>query len=172
MTELPHDELSTALRAAAVGGYGQEAAVELVLAHGSWLRRPDFVGRFVQVTTARPDSSRTPPRSPYLAWVDWCGALAADLPCSSSERQVLALAAELAGVDSGQALGALVTGLDDRNIAHLLRAVAHANRGARRHAFVVVPFEPLGLSRRSSPTEGQPAVWLARSEPPEPPLEL
>ena len=64
-----------------------------------------------------------------LSFVDWLTALDADLPASSTERQMLSIAAELAGFDSGWPLGELITGLDERNTALVARAVVHASRG-------------------------------------------
>ena len=64
-----------------------------------------------------------------LAAVDWEAAVAAletgGLPCSGGEGRVLRLAASIAGgvaVD----LGAVLPGLDERNIAGVARAVLHA----------------------------------------------
>lgn len=117
---LPFEDLVQALRRQAAGSPTAEAAVELLVAHGTWLQRSDFRAR-VDVQPALVDDR-------LLASIDWRGALHADLPASSSERQMLQLAAELAGVDSGVALGDLLVGLDERNAAIFLRAVALAER--------------------------------------------
>ncbi len=64
-----------------------------------------------------------------MAAVDWEAAVAAleagRLPCSGGEGRILRLAASIAGgvpVDLGSAL----SGLDERNIAGVARAVLHA----------------------------------------------
>jgi hypothetical protein len=66
---------------------------------------------------------------PVLAAVDWAAAVAAldagRLPCSSSEAQMLRLAASIAGgvaVD----LGAALSGLDEGNISLVAAAVLRA----------------------------------------------
>ena len=100
------------------------AAVELLIGHAVWLRREDFVDRFVTVAA---DPARVGVTAP--AWVDWHAAADAvqtgSLPCSASEVQVLLVAASLAqGVrlDLGQA----VTGLDARTGVLVARAVLAA----------------------------------------------
>jgi hypothetical protein len=64
-----------------------------------------------------------------MAAVDWEAAVAAleagQLPCSGGEGRILRLAASIVGgvaVDLGSAL----SGLDERNIAAVARAVLHA----------------------------------------------
>ena len=88
------------------------AAVELLIEHAVWLRREDFVDRFV---TVQADPARVGETA--LAWVEWQAAADAvetgSLPCSAGEVRVLLVAASIAqGVrlDLGQA----VTGLDAR----------------------------------------------------------
>jgi hypothetical protein len=113
------------LRAHAAGGYGDEAAAELLIGHRSWLRRDDFVERFVLRFGT----------DPAMACVDGPAAVAAlqagRLPCCSGESAVLRIAASLAAgapVD----LGAAVCGLDERNLGFVVSAVGHA--GGRRPA--------------------------------------
>jgi hypothetical protein len=101
-----------------------EAAVELLIGHRWWLCRDDFVARFVGSTPG--------PVGEVMAWVDWEGVSTAldagRLGCSSSEAQILAIAASVAaGVPV--ALGDAVTGLDDRNISLVAAAVVHAGCG-------------------------------------------
>jgi hypothetical protein len=87
--------LTAALRAYAAGLWCAEAAVELLIGHAVWLRRSGFVDRFVIVETDPGLVGQT-----ALAWVDWHGAAGAvqagRLPCSSSERHILLIAASLA----------------------------------------------------------------------------
>jgi hypothetical protein len=107
------------LRAGAKGSLSAEAAVELLIDHGCWPRRTDFLSTAVEVTPRLDDVS------PLLAFVDWPSAVKADLPALSSGRQLVAIAAELAGVDSGQPLGQLVTGWDETNTILVARGVVH-----------------------------------------------
>ncbi|HET9255944.1 MAG TPA: hypothetical protein VFO16_12175 [Pseudonocardiaceae bacterium] len=70
------------------------AAVELLIGHAVWLRRSDFVGRFV-------DTADKPAGEGMLAWVKWPTVVRAldggRLGCSGSEAGVLRIAASLAG---------------------------------------------------------------------------
>ncbi|HEY5988323.1 MAG TPA: hypothetical protein VIV12_18385, partial [Streptosporangiaceae bacterium] len=86
---------------------------------GDW--GPDFADRFIEHGT----SSGT-----AMAAIDWNAAVAAlnagQLPCSGGERRVLMLSASLAaGIPAD--LRDTVTGLDDRNIQHLITAIRHAS---------------------------------------------
>lgn len=115
------------MRAHAAGLLCVVAAVELLIEHGVWLRRDDFVAEFVCVEH---DSSG----QVALVWVDWpaasAGLDAGRLPCAGSEAGVLRVAASLAeGVPVD--LGAAVTGLDEINLGVVVAAVARASgRGA------------------------------------------
>lgn len=119
MTALP---LHAALRAAADGLYALEAGTGLLIAHGSWPAREDF-GRFIHIA----DSITSPGTD--LAVIDWEAAIAAldagECPSSSGEKQMLRLAASLAS-DVPVRLGEAVTGIDDRNVELLVKAVFHA----------------------------------------------
>jgi hypothetical protein len=79
--------LTAALQACAAGLYHLEAGTGLLIAHGTFLHRPDFTSRFILHGT------RT-------AAVDWEAAATAlavgELPCSGGERRILLLAASLA----------------------------------------------------------------------------
>ena len=115
------DDLTAALLACAAGLYPLEAGVALLTAEGTFLRRGDFTGRFIEHGT----SSGT-----AMAAIDWDAAIvglqAGELPCSGGERRVLTLSASLAGgipVDLRDA----ATGLDDRNIQRLVTAILHAS---------------------------------------------
>ncbi|MGH3203205.1 MAG: hypothetical protein ACRDP5_14290 [Streptosporangiaceae bacterium] len=115
--------LAESLRDCARGIYPDEAAVELLIGHGTFLRRDDFTGRFIERGTSASDGA-------VLAAVDWEAATAAlsggELPCSGGERRILMLSASLAAgipVDLRDA----VTGLDDRNFQRLLTAISHAS---------------------------------------------
>lgn len=152
--------LAAALLAQAEGSYSAEAAAGLLIAHHSWLARADFL-RFVEVTTSLSDERV------LMASVDWEAALAADLAASSSETQMLAVAAELAGVHSGRSLQDLLGGLDRANTTLVIRAVLHAQRGATAAPVTVAPFSTVGHSADrdvKAPFSGMPSVD-SRTEP-------
>ena len=131
------EDLAAALRAGARGLYAAEAAVELLIGHGRWLERADFVELFVETDVGLSDD--TP-----MAWVDWEAAVAAlaagGLPCSDSEAGVLRLAASLA-VGGPVDLRDAVFGLDERNLVLVATAVLHA--GGHRDAAVCLG-QPVG----------------------------
>jgi hypothetical protein len=108
--------LPAALRAAAEGLYAIEAATGLIIAHGTWLGRPDF-GRFIGHGTG-------------TAAIDWEAAIGAldagQLPASAGEKRMLRLAASLAD-RAPVHLGDAITGIDERNLAILIDAVLHAS---------------------------------------------
>ncbi len=131
--------LAAALLAQAEGSYSAEAAAGLLVAHRSWLARADFL-RFVDVAPSFCDERV------LMASVDWEAALAADLAASSSETQMLAVAAELAGVHCGRSLQDLLGGLDRANTTLVIRAVLHAQRGADAPPVTVTPFDPVAHS--------------------------
>lgn len=119
--------LQAALRRQARGLHTAQAAAELLIAHGAWLRRDDFVDEFVHNNLSHASSPLAVPTA--LAFVDWPAALTAldtgQLPSSSGEAQLLRIAASLAEgfpVDLRDAL----TGLDATNISLVADAVMHA----------------------------------------------
>jgi len=108
--------LPAALRAGAQGLYTLEAATSLIIAHGTWLSREDFRSHIY--------------RGPGTAAIDWEAVTwalnAGALPSSAGERKLLQLAASLAG-QAPVILGDAVTGLDDRNVEMVIKAVLHAS---------------------------------------------
>ena len=95
---LTPERLAPMLRAWAAGLYAEEAAVDLLIAHRTWLTRRDFLTRLVDVET----EAWTPGGIPVpQASIDWdTVAMFTDggaLPASSSETVILRLAASLAG---------------------------------------------------------------------------
>ncbi len=154
------ERLAFALFAQAEGSYTAEASVGLLVEHGSWLARADFV-RFVDVAASFGNDRVV------MAWVDWEAALAAELAASSSEIQMLAVAAELAGVDTGRTLQDLLGGLDRTNTTLVIRAVLHAQRGADASPLTVTPFPPARRSPHARITFGprEPPAADAWSEP-------
>jgi hypothetical protein len=118
-------ELATALRAHANGVYALQAAAELLISHRTWLRRTDFRDRFIHHRTSLTNGLLT-----TTAQIDWPAAITAldhdNLPSSSSEQQILRLAASIAHglpIDLQDAL----TGLDDRNINLIITAALHTS---------------------------------------------
>ena len=110
------------MRAWAKGLFSTEAAVELLIGHGSWLYREDFLE--IAVEFGRGITSGA-----VMAAVDFeaaAGALEAGaLPCSGGEGRVLRIAASIAAgvpVDLREA----VTGLDEDNAVLAAAAVLHA----------------------------------------------
>jgi len=113
--------LHAALRACARGIYPDEAGVELLIGHATFLHRDDFTSRFVE-----PATHLTGTR---LAAIDWTSAITAldtgELPCSGGERRMLRLAASLAGGIQVN-LRDTLTGIDHHNIELVITAVLHA----------------------------------------------
>jgi hypothetical protein len=106
----------------AKGLFSAEAAVELLIGHGTWLYREDFLEIAVESGAGIADGAE-------MAAVDWQAAVAAleagRLACSGGEGRILRLASSIGGgvpVDLGSALA----GLDERNIAGVARAVLRA----------------------------------------------
>jgi hypothetical protein len=121
MHTLTTDTIAALLRRRATGSYADEAAVELLIAHDMWLGRRDFLTACVDY-----DHDGHGP----VVWVDWHAvpAFLDGAPCSASEARVLRLAAELSGIDTACPLADLLCGLDDRNSALVVDAVAYALR--------------------------------------------
>ena len=117
------------MRAWAKGLFSTEAAVELLIGHGSWLYREDFLEIAVE-------SGQGITSGVVMAAVDFEAAAraleAGALPCSGGEGRVLRIAASIAGgvpVDLGEA----VTGLDENNAVLAAAAVLHAAGHRDRH---------------------------------------
>ncbi|MGW0283664.1 hypothetical protein ACWDXT_11180 [Streptomyces sp. NPDC003236] len=117
------DQLADTLTATADGVPTQRAAIGLLVAHGLWINR----------LAERPGLLLTdysgPTPAPYgVDWVKVVEALdAKELPASSGELRVLALAASLAHPAARIPLGDAVSGLDAANLDLLLTAIAQAN---------------------------------------------
>src|SRR5260221_3877573 len=117
-----HDLMSEALRANACGLHASEAAVALVIDHGYWLTRADFLTGFADTFPSLTNGSP-------MAAICWLEAITAldrgQLPASGSETPILRLAASLAEripLDLQDA----ITGLDDSNLLHVITAIRHA----------------------------------------------
>ena len=115
-------QLQAALRAGAEGLYALESGTGLLLAHGTWPAREDF-RCFIHVAGSNTSAGTE------LASIDWEAAIAAldagECP-SSGEKRMLRLAASLAA-DVPVQLGSAVTGIDDRDVGLLVKAILHAS---------------------------------------------
>ena len=114
-------QLTTALRASSRGIYCEEAAAELIIAHGAWLHRDDFTGQFIRAQTG--------PAARTTAAIDWDEATAAlhagKLPCAASDAAILLLAASLATASLIN-LRDTVTRLNQANLHLITGAIRHA----------------------------------------------
>jgi hypothetical protein len=117
------DRLHQQLHAQVAGLTSPAAAVDLLIAHRTWLRRNDFLDRFTFTATGfNPEELRT--------GIDWAAAIDAlhhNLACSGGEARLLRIAASLAQgipVDLRDA----ITGLDHTNTALVAQAITQAAR--------------------------------------------
>lgn len=114
-------QLTAALRAGSKGMYCDQAATELLIRHGSWLRRDDFTARYILTGTSQAGD--------ITAAIDWEEAITAlhagDLPCSSSEAAILGLAASFATA-TPVVLRHAITGLDQANLYLVTNAISDA----------------------------------------------
>ena len=112
-------QLTAALRAGSKGMYCDQAATELLIRHGSWLRRDDFTARYILIGTSQAGD--------ITAAIDWEEAITAlhagDLPCSSSEAAILGLAASFATA-TPVVLRHAITGLDQANLYLVTNAIS------------------------------------------------
>jgi hypothetical protein len=128
MNTTPIDaELAVGLRAGAAGSYAAEAAVELLIQHGTWLQRPDFVLECLDVDDAGD-----------FVGVSW--ALVAQhvnaVDAQPSERAVALIAAQLGGypepeeppvdIASMPPLAWLLASLSRGDVDLVLAAISHA----------------------------------------------
>jgi hypothetical protein len=114
-------QLTAALRAGSKGMYCDQAATELLIRHGSWLRRDDLTARYILIGTSQAGD--------ITAAIDWEEAITAlhagDLPCSSSEAAILGLAASFATA-TPIVLRHAITGLDQANLYLVTNAIRDA----------------------------------------------
>ncbi len=113
-------ELAAALREHAAGIDTHYAAVDLLIDHGIFLGRSAFREEFVRIARCHPT----------CAYIRWGAAITAlnqhRLPCSSSEADVLRIAASLGG-NVPLRLGRVLGVLDGNNISRIIDAIALAN---------------------------------------------
>ena len=91
----PQHPLARSLRARARGIYPDEAAIELLIGHGTFLDRDDFTRHITTGEHGRPGGEAA------HAAIDWTAATATaldagTLPCSGGERRIFRLPASLA----------------------------------------------------------------------------
>src|SRR3954452_24273408 len=112
------------LRSWAAGLYPSEAAVELLIAHGTWLRRRDFLASLVDAVD---DGWGPRGEAVLMASIDWerVETFLAQAGASSSEVAILRFAASLAGTQGGPSLLQLTASLDHANAGLVLEALAH-----------------------------------------------
>jgi hypothetical protein len=114
-------QLSTALRAAAAGIHPDEAAAGLIISHGTFLHREDFL---CHVETAACISDGTP-----MAWIDWDAVIAVldggRLPASGGEKRIVRIAASLAA-GHPVSLRDAIPGLDRQSLEQVTTAIRRA----------------------------------------------
>jgi hypothetical protein len=114
-------QLSTALRAAATGIHPHEAAAGLIISHGTFLHREDFL---YHVETAACISDGTP-----MAWIDWDAVIAAldggRLPASGGEKRIVRIAASRSA-GHPVSLRDAIPGIDHRSLELVTTAIRHA----------------------------------------------
>ncbi len=121
--QMPAGQLACLLYDAAEGMCADIAAVMLIDRHGHFLNQPAFrriIAAGSSITTGQP-----------LAVIRWnaaiCALEAGHLPCSSSERAVLRIAASLADPGIAVNLRENLGNLDRRNISLVTDAIKAAN---------------------------------------------
>ena len=129
--QLAGADLAEALRYHASGLDAQFAAVNLLIEHGVFLGRSAFRDEFVRVARTYPGCAW-----PHSAHIRWGAAVTAldqhRLACSSSEADILRIAASLGGnipVRLRRVLGLL----DDTNITRVTDAIMIANCSRTYH---------------------------------------
>lgn len=115
-TGLAQRDLERALVRAAEGRYSSEAAARLLLDHGLWLRRKDFVRAAVE---AWADNNIV------FASIRWDRVPGLRLPASGSEIRILDIAASIAGAN-GVDLREALSNLDQTSTRLVLRSIALA----------------------------------------------
>jgi hypothetical protein len=119
-SELP---LHAALRAYAHGVHPDEASIELLIGHDTFLRRPDFTDRFIEPGSYTTTDGTAP------ATINWTAAVTAldtgELPCSSGQQRILRLAASL-GDGLPVSLRDTLPGIDAHGTNLIIAAVLHA----------------------------------------------
>jgi len=120
---MPAPQLAMLLARTADGICAESAAVALIAAHGHFLHQPAF-RRIIAAGSAAGTGEP-------VALIRWNAVIWAldhgRLPCSPSEKAVLAIAASIAEPGIAVRLGAHLGSLDRRNIALVTSAITAAN---------------------------------------------
>ncbi|MGW9025470.1 hypothetical protein ACWGQ5_14805 [Streptomyces sp. NPDC055722] len=117
------DGLADTLQATADGSPALRAAIGLLIDHGLWVKRLAERPGLLLI-----DYSGPAPKAYGVDWPKVVKALEAkDLPASSGELRILAIAASLADTAARIPLGDAVTGLDATNLDRVLQAIAEGN---------------------------------------------
>ncbi|GIG67316.1 hypothetical protein [Phytomonospora endophytica] len=109
-------EVVDALRDSADGDLLAMAALDLIIGHGMWLKRTEFLD-CIDIDDEHD--------APMWASIDWPRAVGVYTPCSGSERTILRIAASLA-TRQVEISFALVSGLDATNTRLVMNAIAAA----------------------------------------------
>jgi hypothetical protein len=120
------DAYSDWLAAGAAGLLAETAAVMLLAEHGTWLSRPAFTSRYIDIAD---DVPGTPDGT--AAQIRWRAAITGlhRQPASGSEKAILRIAASLAaGIPVS--LGDCLTSLDRTALRAVLRAIARSSGGS------------------------------------------
>lgn len=155
MDTLTIEDLAALLRANAKGLYPVEAATELLIRSGVWLRRAGFRVACVEVWGPTEEH----PHHEVGAHINWeivgeaMAAYAAGQPvpewigvCSGGERHLIQIAHDIAAGPMSD-----VSGLDRSAAALVLAAVSHA-AGAHAHKDFVLTVDADGVPRRAAAT--------------------
>jgi hypothetical protein len=117
------EQLATTLKANADGVPALRAAINLLTGHGLWIKRLAERPGLLRIDYSGP--------TPEAYGIDWEKVVqvvdAKELPASSGELRILALAASLAHTAVRIPLGDVVSGLDTANLDLVLAAIADAN---------------------------------------------
>jgi hypothetical protein len=124
--DLEPSEIAEGLRTWATGVATTEAAVELLIGHGAWLRRADFT----ELLWVEDDTIGFDP--------DELAGLVFLATASRSEVAVLQLAVGLLGLDLVDPLAQVLVSLDDPTLALVLEAAARCGGWHDRRQFYLV----------------------------------
>jgi len=120
---LTPSQLPPMLRSWALGMPGVEAAVEILIAHGQWLERPDFRERCMTADDHAwaPDGTIC-----SIASLDWSAVDEFEPDEQSSDRSLLRLACALAdGHRHAVGLGSEIRYLDQAAVLLVMEGIAH-----------------------------------------------
>ncbi|MET8961332.1 hypothetical protein ABZX69_17895 [Streptomyces sp. NPDC004074] len=117
------DRLADTLQATSDGSPTLRAAINLLIDDGLWIQRLTERPSLLLIDYSGP--------APVAYGVDWLKVVQAleakELPASSGELRILAIAASLADTAARIPLGDAVSGLDATNLDRVLMAIATAN---------------------------------------------